>query len=253
MNCCKNKSNKVVICIPARFGSSRFPGKPLALLAGKPIIQWTYERACKCIADKVIVATDDQRIIDVVKSFGGNVAMTRSDHPSGTDRVYEAVKEENAGIIINIQGDEPLINTNTVNKLIAAMKSNPVNEMGTVVIKASREDIGKDPNVVKAVISKNSYALYFSRSEIPYDREKANSVPLYHHVGIYAYRYDILEKFISLETGILENCEKLEQLRALENGISIYAVVTDEPNGIGIDTPQDLVKAQKIVKEMNLC
>ena len=249
MDCCK-KNKQVVICIPARFGSTRFPGKPLALLGGKPIIQWTYERACRCNADKVIVATDDSRIIDTVKAFGGNCVMTRDDHPSGTDRVMEAVKDESAEIIINIQGDEPLINIKTVNKLIEGMKNNPENEMGTVVIEAARNDVGADPNVVKAVLDNKGYALYFSRSEIPHDREKNNKLPLYHHLGLYAYRRDILERFVTLESGVLEQCEKLEQLRALENGISIYAVVTSEPNGIGIDTPQDLERAEKIVAEI---
>jgi 3-deoxy-manno-octulosonate cytidylyltransferase (CMP-KDO synthetase) len=245
-------SKKVIICIPARYGSSRFPGKPLAKLAGKPIIQWAYERACQSLADKVVIATDDDRIVDVIKSFGGNYAMTSSDHPSGTDRIWEAIRNETADIIINIQGDEPLININTVNKLIESLKQNPVIEMGTVVQEASREEIGKDPNVVKVVLDKNQFALYFSRSEIPCDREGNGEVPLFHHVGIYAYRYETLKKFVSLEQGILERCEKLEQLRALENGVRIYAVITNESNGIGIDTPQDLEKAEKIVKELAL-
>ena len=245
-------SDKVIICIPARYGSSRFPGKPLAKLAGKPIIQWAYERACESLADEVVIATDDDRIVDVIKSFGGNYAMTSSDHPSGTDRIWEAVRNKKSNIIINIQGDEPLININTVNKLIEALKQNSSIEMGTVVQEASREEIGKDPNVVKVVLDKNGFALYFSRSEIPCDREGDGIVPLYHHVGIYAYRYNVLERFVSLEQGLLERCEKLEQLRALENGIKIYTVVTDESNGIGIDTPEDLERAEEIVKEMGL-
>ena len=243
---------KVIICIPARYGSSRFPGKPLAELRGKPIIQWTYERACNTLADKVIIATDDKRIVDVVKSFNGNYAMTSSDHPSGTDRIWEAVSGENADIIINIQGDEPLINKNTVNKLIEALKQNDSIDMATVVQEAPRAEIGKDPNVVKAVLDKNNFALYFTRSEVPCDREGNSEIPLYHHVGIYAYRYDTLKKFVSWEEGKLENCEKLEQLRALENGVKIYAVITNESNGIGIDTPQDLEKAEMLLEEMNL-
>jgi 3-deoxy-manno-octulosonate cytidylyltransferase (CMP-KDO synthetase) len=246
------EDKKVVICIPARYGSTRFPGKPLAKLAGKPIIQWAYERACESDADEVVVATDNDAIVEVITSFGGKYAMTSSDHPSGTDRVWEAVRSRKADIVINIQGDEPLININTVNKLIAALKGDSSIEMGTVVQEASRKDIGGDPNVVKVVLDKKGFALYFSRSEIPCDREGCASMPLYHHIGIYAYRYDVLRKFVSLEQGMLETCEKLEQLRALENGISIYTVVTDESNGIGIDTPLDLEKAERIVKEKGI-
>ncbi|MCF7792210.1 MAG: 3-deoxy-manno-octulosonate cytidylyltransferase [Victivallales bacterium] len=244
-------SKKIVVCIPARYASTRFPGKPLAELDGKPIIQWTYDRACRTIADKVVVATDDKRIMETVEGFGGNCVMTSTEHFSGTDRVWEAVRREDAGIIINIQGDEPLVNIDTVNNLILSMKENPENEIGTVAVRIKRETIGKDPNAVKVVINNEGYALYFSRSEIPYDRTGDSLSRLYLHLGIYAYRYDILKKFISLEPGILEGCEKLEQLRALENGINIYTIIADGYNGIGIDTPEDLSNAEQFIKKMN--
>lgn len=247
-----SKNSKVIICIPARFGSTRFPGKVLAELGGKPIIQWIYERALKTSADEVIIATDNKNVANAVNCFGGKYVMTSPEHPSGTDRTWEAVKNKKADIIVNIQGDEPLININTVEKLISVMKEKSDSEMGTVVIKSDRKTIGKDPNVVKAVLSKDNMALYFSRSEVPYDREEKSELPLYHHVGIYAYKYHILKKFVSLEQSPLEQCEKLEQLRALENGISIYSVITDEYNGIGIDTPADLESAERYIKENNV-
>ena len=246
----KSTDRRVVICIPARFGSTRFPGKVLAKLAGKPIIQWVFEKAQSSIADEIIVAADDPAVMNAVEEFGGKCVMTKPDHPSGTDRVWEAVQKVECDIIINVQGDEPLIDVSTINRLIKALKNNPEIEMGTVVVKADRNVIGKDPNAVKVVLNKQNYALYFSRSEVPYIREKNDKFPIYHHIGIYAFRRDILEHFVSLPPSELEKCEKLEQLRALDNGIKIFAIVSDKNNGIGIDTPEDLQKAEEIFKQL---
>jgi 3-deoxy-manno-octulosonate cytidylyltransferase (CMP-KDO synthetase) len=245
-----NKGRKVVICIPARFGSTRFPGKILAELAGKPIVQWVYEKAQSSIADEIIIAADNSAVMDAVEKFGGKCVMTRPDHPSGTDRIREAIQKIDCDIIINVQGDEPLIDVSTINMLIESLKNNPEIEMATVVVKADRKAVGKDPNAVKVVLNKDNSALYFSRSEVPYMREKKDDFPIYHHVGIYAFRRDILERFVALPPSDLEKCEKLEQLRALDNGIKIHAVISDKNNGIGIDTPEDLRKAEEIFKKL---
>jgi 3-deoxy-manno-octulosonate cytidylyltransferase (CMP-KDO synthetase) len=245
----KSADRRVVICIPARFGSTRFPGKVLAKLAGKPIIQWVFEKAKSSIANDVIVATDSPKVMNVVESFGGKCVMTDPNHPSGTDRTWEAIQNIDCDIIVNVQGDEPLIDVSTINKLIKALKNNPEIEMGTVVVKADRDVIGQDPNAVKAVLNRENYALYFSRSEVPYIRDKNDNYPIYHHIGIYAFRRDILKRFMSLPPSDLENCEKLEQLRALDNGIKIFAIIADQNNGIGIDTPEDLKKAEEFFKQ----
>ncbi|MCP4180070.1 MAG: 3-deoxy-manno-octulosonate cytidylyltransferase [bacterium] len=239
--------SKVIICIPARYGSTRFPGKALADLKGKPVIQRTYEKACSSIADEVIIATDNDKIYDVAHAFGAKCAMTSKNHPSGSDRIWEAAQNIPCNIIINVQGDEPLIDVNTINKLIEMLCSNEKIEMGTVVVKTERKEIGKDPNVVKAVLSKDNSVLYFSRSEIPFVRDKDDGSPIYKHLGIYGYRKNTLKRIISLPQSNLEKLEKLEQLRALENNIKIYAVVADNDTGIGIDTPEDLKKAEKLI------
>ena len=246
----KSIERKVVICIPARYGSTRFPGKVLAKLAGKPIIQWVYEKALSSIADDIIIAADNPTVLNAVEKFGGKCVMTNPNHPSGTDRVWEAVQKVDCDIIINVQGDEPLINVSTINNLIEALKNNPEIEMGTVVVKADRSITGSDPNTVKAVLNKDNYALYFSRSEVPHVRDKNDNYPIYHHLGIYAFRRDTLKRFVSLPPSDLEKCEKLEQLRALDNGIKIFAIISDKNNGIGIDTPEDLKKAEEIFKQL---
>jgi 3-deoxy-manno-octulosonate cytidylyltransferase (CMP-KDO synthetase) len=239
--------SKVIICIPARYGSTRFPGKVLADLKGKPVVQWTYERACSSIADEVIIATDNEKVYDVANSFGAKCVMTSESHPSGSDRIWEAVQNIPCDIIINVQGDEPLIDVDVINKLIKLLKSNKNIKMGTVVVRAPREQIGKDINVVKAVLAKDNSTLYFSRSEIPCVRDADDDSPLYKHLGIYAYRKNTLKEIISLPQSTLEKIEKLEQLRALENNIKIYAVIADHDSGIGIDTPEDLKNAEKLI------
>jgi len=228
--------------IPARFASTRFPGKVLAELCGKPMIQWVYEKALASIADEVLIAADDQRVIDAVEAFGGNAVMTSPDHPSGTDRICEAAAELDCDIIINIQGDEPLIPVEAINDLIVLMQSNPEIEMGTVGVPASREALN-DPNKVKVVVDNFDFALYFSRALIPFLRTGGTDTAVLLHWGIYSYRKATLEHFVSLPEGSLEACEKLEQLRALENGIKIY-LMRSNLESIGVDTPEDLEIAE---------
>ncbi|MFZ2655042.1 MAG: 3-deoxy-manno-octulosonate cytidylyltransferase [Victivallales bacterium] len=235
--------------IPARYGSTRFPGKVLADLDGKPIIKWVYERASASSADYVFVATDDEKVFKAVEAFGGNAVMTSPNHPSGTDRIYEAVTKKcpDAEIIINVQGDEPLLPSSVIDTLIKKLKADNSIEMATVAVPVQRAEIASNPNIVKAVIDKNGFALYFSRAQVPFLREGGADMPLYRHWGIYAYRRKTLEKFIALPESELEKCEKLEQLRALENGIRIYLVIAD-CQSIGVDTPEDLETVKNFLK-----
>ena len=241
-------SSQVAVVIPARYASSRFPGKPLALLAGKPMICHVCEKAAASSADTVIVATDDQRIFDTVAAAGYQAAMTRSDHPSGTDRIYEAISSTDAEIIINVQGDEPLIPTSVINELIKVMQDNPDLPMATVAVKLDRAYIN-DPNKVKVIFGADQRAIYFSRAPIPFLRDGGTPAQAYLHWGIYAYRFDALKKFVSLPPGRLENCEKLEQLRVLEAGMPIYVLLSDLQS-VGVDTPEDLEEAEKKMKEL---
>lgn len=235
-------NNRTAAIIPARFASMRFPGKVLAELCGKPMIQWVYEKAVASVADEVLIATDDQRVIDAVEAFGGKAVMTSPDHPSGTDRICEAADGLDCDIIINIQGDEPLIPLEVINDLIVLMQSNPEIEMATVGVPAER-DVLDDPNRVKVVVDSFDFALYFSRSLIPFLREGGVDCPALLHWGIYSYRKAALEKFVALPESPLEACEKLEQLRALENGIKIY-LMRSSLESIGVDTPEDLKAAE---------
>lgn len=241
---------KVIAVIPARYGSTRFPAKVIANLAGKPIIQWVYEKGIASKADEVYVATDNEKVASVVESFGGKVIMTDPNHPSGTDRIHEAVSNVEGDIIINVQGDEPLIPVSVIDELIDKMVANENIEMGTVAVPAVRSEVQDNPNIVKVVFNDDQFALYFSRSMIPFQREDDYDTQAYRHWGIYAYRRDILERFVTLPEGKLEQCEKLEQLRALENGINIYVHLSDLES-IGIDTPEDLELAEKKVQQMN--
>lgn len=240
----KMKNTKCAVIIPARYASTRFPGKPLAILAGKPMIQHVYEKALASCADKVVVATDDQRIADAVANFGGEAVMTSPDHPSGTDRIAEALCKLGGEyeVVINVQGDEPLIPTSVIDELIDVMKNDQNIPMATVAVPGNRETMTE--NNVKVVFGTDRKALYFSRSMIPFLRQGGSECGVWLHWGIYAYRKEALEKFVTLPPGALENAEKLEQLRALENGISIY-VVTSELQSIGVDTPEDLAAAEE--------
>ncbi len=242
------KDPKCAVIIPARYASTRFPGKPLAMLAGKPMIRHVYEKAAASRAAVVAVATDDERIARAVESFGGTAVMTSPAHPSGTDRIAEALGKLGRGcdLVINVQGDEPLIPTSVIDELIGVMRADPALPMATVAVPGDRERMTE--NNVKVVFGTDGKALYFSRSMIPFLRKGGAECGVWLHWGIYAYRRDVLEKFVSLPPGKLENAEKLEQLRALENGIAIQ-VVTSELQSIGVDTPDDLAAAERRLRE----
>ncbi|MDF1814720.1 MAG: 3-deoxy-manno-octulosonate cytidylyltransferase [Verrucomicrobiales bacterium] len=229
-----------VAVLPARWGSTRFPGKPLHLIAGKPLIQHVWERCklCKNI-DQIIVATDDERIATGVEAFGGEVMMTRDDHPSGTDRIAEVAEQiPEATHIVNVQGDEPLICPELIDELVTAMIEEPDLPMITAANPMAADDPAvDDPNVVKVVIDSYGWALYFSRSRIPFAREKVDDLTFYRHKGIYGFRRDFLLQFVDWPPSMLEQTECLEQLRALENGAGIKVILTDDQSP-GIDTPE---------------
>ena len=241
-------SNKrTAVVIPARYASTRFPGKVLAQLAGKQMIQHVFERASASKADICLIAADDQRVIDACKGFGATAIMTDPDLPSGTDRIAAALKGIEADVVINVQGDEPLPPTEAINSLIDRMLQSDSPEMATIGVQGSREELD-NPNKVKLVKSNSGKALYFSRSMIPFLRTGGVDMPVYLHWGIYAYRRDVLEKFVNMPAGNLENCEKLEQLRALENDIDIQVLITNLES-VGVDTPEDLVRAEAKLAE----
>lgn len=242
-------TDKNMVVIPARMGSTRFPGKVLVDLGGRPVIQWVYERAVESGADDVVVATDDQRVLDTVIGFGGKAAMTSPDHVSGTDRVWEVAKESQAEVIVNVQGDEPFIPSVEIKRLIELASEKREADICTIAVRAEREEVENDPNIVKVVMASDGFALYFSRSMIPFLRAGGEDVDVYRHWGVYAFRRAALERFVSLPPGGIENCEKLEQLRALENGMRILVMRSDE-QVIGIDTPEDLKMAEKRLAEL---
>jgi len=241
---------KVLCVIPARYASTRLPGKPLALIAGKPMIQRVYERALLAKKpEKVLVATDDARVEAAVKAFGGEVMMTSPDHPSGTDRLAEvALNYADVDVIINVQGDEPLIPPEVIDDLAEVFEKDQTVQMATVRSKMSEQDYA-NPNAVKVVTNLNGFAMYFSRSLMPYPRRKTADFVVYKHVGIYAYRRDFLLRFAALPPTPLETVECLEQLRALENGIKIK-VITNNFVGIGIDTKEDLAAANALFEKL---
>ena len=231
--------------IPARYASSRFPGKPLALIHGKPMVQWVYERVQSSEVCDLVVATDDDRIATCVRGFGGRVVMTSPDHASGTDRCGEAalsLAPADHDVVINIQGDEPLISPKEIHLLASAFEDRSV-QIATLVNPFNDDSLLQNPNVVKVVKAKNGNVLYFSRLPIPYLRGESAVPPksYYRHIGVYAYRYGVLRQIVQLPTSELENSEKLEELRWLENGYTIRALECDY-QGIGVDTPEDLAK-----------
>ena len=238
---------RTAVVIPARYASTRFPGKVLAQLAGKPMIQHVFERASASKADICLIAADDQRVIDACNAFGATAIMTDPELPSGTDRIAAALKGIDADVVINVQGDEPLLPTEAINSLIDRMLQSDSPEMATIGVQGSREELD-NPNKVKLVKSNSGKALYFSRSMIPFLRTGGVDMPVYLHWGIYAYRRDVLEKFVNMPAGNLENCEKLEQLRALENDIDIQVLITNLES-VGVDTPEDLVRAEAKLAE----
>lgn len=242
---------KFIAIIPARFASTRFPGKPLALLAGKTIIQRVYEQARKAI-DDVFVATDDERIANAVEKFGGKAVMTSPDHRSGTDRIKEAAKKlgMRADVIINIQGDEPFIHPEQITTVCKCFDYDNVQiaTLGKPFGNKAVFDLLSNPNSPKIVVDNNSFAMYFSRSIIPFVRSKEkdswpSSFPFLKHIGLYAYRTEVLKEITALPQSSLEIAENLEQLRWLQNGYKIKVGITDAET-IGIDTPDDLKRAE---------
>lgn len=233
--------------IPARFASSRFPGKALAPLAGRPMLQHVWERAQKSrYLDDLLVATDDERIADAVRQFGGRVRMTRADHPSGTDRLAEVASSEHASLYVNIQGDEPLIDPDAIDAAILSVHGDEDVAMGTLKKQIVDPTDIVNTNVVKVVTNLLNDAIYFSRCPIPYERDGQSGVPLYFkHIGLYVYRRDFLLSYPDLSVGPLEKAERLEQLRALENGYRIR-VVNTEYESLGVDTPEDLERVNQL-------
>lgn len=239
---------KALCVIPARYASTRLPGKPLKDIAGQPMICRVYDRAKEARRTvATIVATDDKRIETVVLAHGGKAIMTRRDHPTGTDRLAEvAAVMPDYGIIVNVQGDEPLIAPALIDALVAAFDGDETLAMATVKTRIDDEEEQVNPNNVKVVTDKDGYALYFSRSLLPYPRHHLG-IPVYKHIGIYAYRRDFLLKFAKLAPTPLERAESLEQLRALENGYRIKVIETNR-TFVGVDTEEDLARVNEIYR-----
>lgn len=247
------------VIIPARFASSRLPGKPLADIASKPMIQHVYERAKQSQAERVIIATDDQRIVEAAEQFGAQVVMTDPNHDSGTDRLQEVVSAlalDNQHIVVNVQGDEPLIPPSVINQVANNLAEHTQSAIATLIEKIQDYDTVMDPNAVKVVMGEQGNALYFSRAPIPWHRDhfaEHNNLPATHqffrHIGIYAYRVKFLHDFVTWPAGKLESIEKLEQLRALENGAKIHAAQAVETIPAGVDTPTDLDKVRAVVNQ----
>jgi len=242
----------IVAVIPARFGSTRFPGKSLALIQGKPMIQWVYERTKRSQQlGRVIVATDDERIRQAVAAFGGEAVMTAASHATGTDRIAEVARGLSCDLVVNVQGDEPLIRHEMIDEAILPLAGDPTIPMGTLARRITDQRETVDPNVVKVVFDAKGFALYFSRAPIPWDRDRwAGRTALhelpdgglqYKHIGLYVYRREFLLAYASLPPTPLEGIEKLEQLRALERGHRIRVVLT-EHESFGVDIPDDLSK-----------
>jgi 3-deoxy-manno-octulosonate cytidylyltransferase (CMP-KDO synthetase) len=245
---------KIAAIIPCRYGSKRFEGKPLAPILGKPMIQWVYEKAQQAaILTDVVVATDDERIYGCVEGFGGRVLMTASTHRSGSDRAAEAARMldlSDDDIVINIQGDQPAFDPQSLSKVVSPLMDDLELVMTTLVYKISDPIQIEDPNHVKCVFDKENFALYFSRSPIPFGRDSAMSFDIFKHLGIYAYRNHFLQRFASLPQGRLEAIEKLEQLRAIEHGYRIK-VVEIRYDSKEVDSPEDIEKIEMILGNKN--
>ena len=237
--------------IPARHQSTRFPGKPLVKIDGKTMIQKVWENASQAM-DLVVIATDHEKIKKEAENFGGNVIMTSPEHPSGTDRCAEAVSlyEETTGqtidVVFNIQGDEPLVRPSDIDRCVAKIIEEENADWATLIYKL--DTASNDPNTVKVVCDSNGFALYFSRAQIPFDRDGENSIQRFAHIGLYVYKINALKRFASLKSTPLELTEKLEQLRALESGMKIICVKTEKAFP-GIDTPEDLVRVNEIISK----
>lgn len=244
------KGLQTLCVIPARYASTRLPGKPLADICGKPMICRVLERASRAAKPaKTLVATDDARIYEAVTADGGEAMMTRADHPTGTDRLAEVAAAYPAmDVIVNVQGDEPLIEPSLIDDLAALFEEDPELPMATVMTRIESEEEQKNPNNVKVVVDRQGYALYFSRSLLPYPRKKTGN-PVFKHIGIYAYRRDFLLAYARLAPTPLEQAESLEQLRALENGCRIRVLET-QSRFVGVDTPEDLALVNELYRKM---
>jgi 3-deoxy-manno-octulosonate cytidylyltransferase (CMP-KDO synthetase) len=244
---------RVVAIIPARWGSSRFPGKPLALIRQKPMIQWVVEQAQKAsLVSEVVVATDDDRIFDTVTKFGGKAVMTSKDHATGSDRIAEVASGLKCDIVVNVQGDEPLIPPENIDQVIGCLGKNPTLNVATLMMAVHESAEVTDSNVVKVVTDQKGRALYFSRSAIPFHRDEwKNGVPnetnrVFKHIGLYAYTRSFLLEFTQMIPTPIEQLEKLEQLRILEHGYPIQVEVTDRIS-MGVDRIEDLEKVERLL------
>lgn len=243
----KPKTLKVLGVIPARYASVRFPGKPLAVLDGKPMVRHVYERAAEAqLFARLVVATDDERIREAVEGFGGNAAMTSPAHRSGTDRSAEIAADVDADVVVNIQGDEPFVPPRLFDRLVEPFHDRPEIEMTTLCRRIDDPALLADPNAVKVVRGGGGWALYFSRAAIPYARNPETHVA-WEHIGLYAYRREFLLELSRMKPTPLERSEALEQLRVLENGRKILAVATEDHAGPSVDTPADLEKARRFL------
>ncbi|KAF0863724.1 3-deoxy-manno-octulosonate cytidylyltransferase [Pseudomonas sp. LD120] len=252
-------SSAFTVVIPARFASTRLPGKPLQMIAGKPMIQWVWEQACKSSAERVVVATDDQRIVDACQGFGADVVLTREDHNSGTDRLAEVASQlglEAEAIVVNVQGDEPLIPPAVIDQVAANLAAHTEARMATLAEPIEDVEALFNPNVVKVVSDLNGLALTFSRATLPWARDAfakrrdqlPEGVPYRRHIGIYAYRAGFLHDFVSWGPCWLENTESLEQLRALWHGVRIHVADALEAPPTGVDTAEDLERVRRLLE-----
>ncbi len=245
------KPLRIVGFIPARAESSRFPGKPLADIHGKPMIMWVFDRATKSgLLDEVFVATDSEQIVEAVMEHGGKALLTSRDHLSGTDRIAEAAALTGIGnqdIAVNIQGDQPLFDPVMINQVVDPLLADPSIPMSTLMYEIVRDEEITHPNAVKTVVDRDGFAIFFSRATIPFFRSGPIAPIYFKHHGIYAYRNDFLQEFAKMPRGLLEMAEGLEQLRALEHGFRIKVVITDK-DSVEVDTPQDLQRVKKITE-----
>ncbi len=239
---------KSIIVIPARYGASRFPGKSLARILGRPMIQWVWEAASRSrLTEQVVIATDDDRIAEAATKFGADVVMTKKSHRSGTDRIAEVAGKISAHLYVNVQGDEPLLSAAAVDDLIRGMMESPRIPVGTLAHRIEKEDEWRSPEVVKVVCNRHNEALYFSRSPLPFQRTFDPRARLLRHVGIYAFRARALATFVSLKPSPLEVAESLEQLRVLEHGLAIQVIET-KYRCLGVDTPADLKRVEAVLR-----
>jgi 3-deoxy-manno-octulosonate cytidylyltransferase (CMP-KDO synthetase) len=245
------ESSRTLVAIPARWGSTRFPGKPLHLIAGKPLVQHVWERCQECReVDDVIIATDDARIAEAAASFGAKAVLTAPDHPSGTDRIAEAARSfPDHRTIINVQGDEPLISPALIDELAMVLRREPQVKMITAAAPIHEDSQVTDPNIVKVVFDVNGDSLYFSRSPLPFVRSVEAGVRHYRHLGIYGFQRSFLFQFVTWPPSRLEQTECLEQLRALENGTRLRVVLTDELSP-GVDTPEQAAAIEAHLRSM---